>query len=84
MVITTGDKKRVGSMPTVHPKINEQIVINEILGEYLRFDQYDCDDVSHPDYGWRWWKHTHFSAIKESNASIVRMGRERQLDLNIT
>lgn len=67
MVITTADKERIGTLPTVHPKRNELLVIDEILGEYLRFNKYDCDDVNLPDYGWRWWKHTHFAAIQESN-----------------
>jgi hypothetical protein len=69
LVIATAGKDRIGSLPPVYPKLNETIVVDEILGEFLRFDKYDCDDVNHPDYGWRWWKHTHFSAVNESIAS---------------
>lgn len=71
LIMTTADKERVGTMPSVHPKLNESLVIDEILGEYLRFDQYDCDDVNHPDYGLNWWKHTHFAAIQESKSIVV-------------
>lgn len=68
LVITTADKERICTLPPVHPKLNEHLVIDEILGEYLRFDKYDCDDVNHPDFGWRWWRHTHFAAIQESKS----------------
>lgn len=71
IVATTADKARVGLLPHVHPKLKELLVIDEILGEYLRFDQYDCYDVNHPEYGWRWWKHTNFSAIQESESVAV-------------
>src|SRR5574343_586707 len=68
MEITTGDKCRIGSMAQVHPKKNESLIIDEILGEFLRFSLYDCDDPLHPDYGCRWWKHTHFLPVDEINS----------------
>lgn len=70
MVITTAGKERIGTLPQVHPKIDELLEISEILGEYLRFDIYDCKDETHPDYGWRWWKHTHFRPICEGNCTM--------------
>ena len=60
MVVTTADKSLIGTLPPIHPAIGESLVIDEILGEFIRFDRYDCKDTSLPDYGWRWWKHTHF------------------------
>ena len=71
MVTTTADKSRIGTVPPVHPVLNETLVIDEILGKYLRFGKYDCWDVNHPDYGWRWWKHTSFCALKEPEAVFV-------------
>jgi len=38
---------------------------DEILGEYLRFDEHDCNDPNNPDYGWKWWKHTHFKPLTQ-------------------
>lgn len=66
MVITTGDKSRIGTHADACPKIGEVLSIDEILGEFIRFDKYDCHDETHPDYGWRWFKHTHFRAATEN------------------
>lgn len=71
-IITTGqDKSGLGKIPDVHPKREEVLVIDEILGEYLRFDKYDCYDETHPDFGWRWWKHTAFAPIQEKQVDVL-------------
>ncbi len=67
--IADGRKERIGTLATEHPKVGEMLEISEILGEFLRFDKYDCWDISHPDYGWRWWKHTHFAKPDESETA---------------
>ena len=65
--ITTGeDKSRIGIVPQSRPSKGVVYQIDEILGEFIRFDCMDMSDVEDPDYGWRWWKHTHFAAIDNS------------------
>lgn len=63
VVETTGDKSQIGTQPISHPKRGEICCVDEILGEYLRFDEHDCNDPNNPDYGWKWWKHTHFKPL---------------------
>lgn len=65
VVETTGDKSQIGTQPLIHPKKGEICCVDEILGEYLRFDEYDCNDETNPNYGWKWWKHTNFRRITE-------------------
>lgn len=55
---TEEDKSIIGTMPKTHPKIGEQLVIDEILGEFLRFDVYD-------GLNFNWWIHTHFKKSDE-------------------
>lgn len=67
-VITTDeDKSTLGNLPVRHPKRGEVYCIDEILGEFLRFDAFDEKDTTHPEYGWRWWKHTHFKGVETDN-----------------
>lgn len=66
-LVTTGDKSQIGSMPDRHPVKGEHLVIDEILGEYLRFEKYDEPDQSRIDYGWHWWKHTQFAAVQDDD-----------------
>jgi len=63
VVKTTGDKSKIGTITIRFPKIGEICCIDEILGEFLRFDEYDCNDKMSVDYGWHWWKHINFKPI---------------------
>jgi len=65
IVETTGDKSQIGINPITFPKKGEICCVDEILGEFLRFDEYDCNDETKLDYGWRWWIHTHFKPITQ-------------------
>ena len=40
-------------------------MVDEILGEFLRFNDFDFNDENHPDYGFKWWKHTQFRPMTE-------------------
>jgi hypothetical protein len=62
-IITTGDKSQIGMHPAAFPRKNEICHVDEIRGEFLRFDEYDCNDENHPEFGCRWWIHTHFKQI---------------------
>lgn len=41
------------------PKINEVLIIDEILGDFLRFEKYDTDE------SFNWWKFDRFVSIKK-------------------
>ena len=75
---TDEDKSIIGKQPTRHPKKGEICCVDEILGEYLRFDEYDDHDESSPDYGWKWWKHTHFKkmTMQEVEDHYEQIGKE--------
>lgn len=62
-VSTTGDKSLIGTLPSEYPKKGEVCCIDEILGEFIRFDEYDCNEETSLEYGFRWWKHTHFKLM---------------------
>lgn len=59
MITTSEDKSRIGKIPPNHPKIGERLCIDEILGEFLRFDKYDIPE------SFNWWKYTHFAPIDD-------------------
>lgn len=63
MATTDNDKSIIGTHPLRHPSKGEICCVDELLGEYLRFDEYDDNDENSPDYGWKWWKHTRFKAV---------------------
>lgn len=65
VVETTGDKSQIGKQAINHPRKGEVCHVDEILGEYIRFDKHDCNDENNPDYGWKWWKHTHFKPLTQ-------------------
>lgn len=52
---TNEDKSTLGQKAEFHPKKNEELVIDEILGPFLRFDKYDSDTI-----GFQWWHHSAF------------------------
>ena len=49
---------------THKPKVGEVLIIDEILGEYLRFDHYDTPETH------QWWHHTRFEPIGEKEKAI--------------
>jgi hypothetical protein len=49
------------------PKKNEILIINEILGDFLRFDKYDTEDSNN------WWFYNHFAPIDETEISIENL-----------
>ena len=67
LITTKEDKSNIGGLPISHPLKGVVYTIDEILGEYLRFDPLDDWDTNSPDYGWRWWKHTCFAPIDEAD-----------------
>jgi len=48
-----------GKEATSKPQKNETIIIDEILGEFLRFDKYDTEESCN------WWKHDRFAPTEE-------------------
>lgn len=46
------------------PKLNEVLVIDEILGNFLRFDKYDMNE------SYNWWHVSKFAHIDDVNESI--------------
>lgn len=58
-IIATGeDKTCVGKQAPAHPHLGEEIIIDEILGDFLRFDKYDTNE------SFMWWHHTRFRREK--------------------
>lgn len=73
VVATTDNKSLIGTQPNFHPKKGEILTIDEILGEYLRFIKYDIHEETHPEYGFRWWKHTRFEPLLEIEESELEV-----------
>ena len=46
------------------PKKEEVLVIDEILGEFLRFDKYDTEE------SYNWWKSDRFAPITEEEIAM--------------
>lgn len=67
---TDKDKSQIGKQPSLYPKRGEICVIDEILGEFIRFDEYDVDDPNDKEFGFCWWKHTHFKLVRDEEAEI--------------
>lgn len=66
-VITTDeDKSQLGKQPKNHPIKGKFYVVDEVLGEFIRFDEFDCHEQNSLDFGWKWWKHTHFKPLTDS------------------
>lgn len=60
MIRTTNkDKSELGQKAVFHPKKYEELVIDEILGPFLRFNKYDSDE-----FGFQWWHHSAFAPKK--------------------
>lgn len=55
---TETDKSKIGNQAPIHPIKGETLVIDEMLGDFLRFDKYDTD-------AFNWWHSTGFRPIDE-------------------
>ena len=49
------------------PKKDELLVIDEILGDFLRFDKYDTNE------SYNWWKADRFAPIDENELAIENL-----------
>lgn len=65
IITTNEDKSNLGKQPSKYPKLGKYYVVDEILGEFIRFDEFDCSDENSIDYGYKWWFHTHFQALTD-------------------
>ena len=57
---TNIDKSQIGSQADFHPRLGEQLIIDEILGEFIRFDCYDTDSYN-------WWHNSRFILVVDEN-----------------
>lgn len=58
MKITTDvNKEDIGKQAKYHPKLNEPLIIDETLGEYLSFSKYNINGVN-------WWHSSRFRLVK--------------------
>lgn len=55
---TLEDKSQIGTLAPVHPVKGETLVIDEILGVFLRFDKFDIDAHN-------WWHNSKFKPLDE-------------------
>lgn len=53
---TDEDKTGIGLQPKIHPTKGEVLTVDEVLGEFLRFDIYDTDSYN-------WWKSNRFRKL---------------------
>lgn len=72
VITTIEDKSTIGNYSKLHPKKDEVLIVDEILGEYVRFDQYDDGD------SFNWFHSKYFTlfnpllqTIKEDELEIV-------------
>lgn len=49
------------------PKKDEVLVIDEILGDFLRFDKYDTNE------SFNWWKYDRFAPVNEDELVIENL-----------
>jgi len=55
---TEEDKSKIGQQAPMHPVKGETLVIDEMLGDFLRFDKYDTD-------AFNWWHSSRFRPLDE-------------------
>jgi hypothetical protein len=60
---TNKDKSELGQQAIQHPKKGETLVIDEMLGVFLRFDKYDTDSFN-------WWHNSRFKPLDEFKFSF--------------
>lgn len=58
---TDEDKSRIGTTPAHHPKKGEIITIDEVLGDFIRFDKYDIPE------SFNWWHHSRFRKVEDAD-----------------
>lgn len=56
---TSEDKSRIGTIPNLHPTKGEILTVDEVLGEFLRFDKYDTDESVN------WWHQSRFRLVED-------------------
>lgn len=61
---------------TITPKLHEQLTVNEILGDFVRFDKYDTDA------SYNWWYWNRFAPISEVCASAEINEEYRYMETN--
>lgn len=59
LTTTLEDKQNVGKQAEWHPMLNEKLTIDEMLGDFLRFQKYDIGDHC------QWWHKSRFIAYAE-------------------
>lgn len=62
----------VGKESNNTPKQNEVLVIDEILGDFLRFDKYDTNE------SFNWWKADRFVPFDEIELEIENLIKMKQ------
>ncbi len=67
----TGDGTQIGKTPIIRPIVGRTYVIDEILGEYIRFEELDCNDPNAPEYGYKWWHQSRFVLYKMENTEMA-------------
>jgi len=53
------DKSIIGTQAPTHPIKGETLVIDEMLGDFLRFNKYDTDE------SFNWWHSTRFKPLDD-------------------
>ena len=56
---TKEDKTEIGSHPINHPKKDEVLIVDEVLGDFLRFEAYDTVDE------YKWWHKNRFRIVDD-------------------
>ena len=80
IITTNEDKSHLGEQPKNYPKLGKFYCVDEVLGEFIRFDEFDCHDEDSSHFGWSWWFHTHFKPLtdeefeEEYNKVMQRVG----------
>lgn len=55
---TEDDKRKVGTQATNHPSVDEVLIVAEVLGEFIRFNEYHSDAVM-------WWHQNKFAPVDD-------------------
>lgn len=55
---TLEDKSDIGKQAPIHPVKGEKLIIDEMLGDFLRFSKYDTD-------AFNWWHCSRFRPLDE-------------------
>ena len=77
IITTNKDKSTLGQKAVFHPQKNEELIIDEILGPFLRFNKYDSDD-----FGFQWWHHSSFAPIENNINRLKTLYAEEIKNIN--